>query len=172
MTKTNTRYQQHPHQKIMGHYLICVYQKMSLEEQQGVINFWKNNQAVTDPIEAQRRCHEVVYIACDLDWNIVGLSTTGITQLKNQGEYYYFRMFVQPKQRGSYLSVYIFTQTSVYLLQQALKNQILGLIVVTENKRMMQPGFRRWFKRHHYEYLGLDSKGCDIWLSKSKKRID
>jgi hypothetical protein len=38
-----------------------------------------------------------------------------------------------------------------------------GMLLVTENRKLMRPGMRKLFTRHGYHYWGRNAKGEDVW---------
>jgi hypothetical protein len=40
-----------------------------------------------------------------------------------------------------------------------------GMLIVTENRKLMRPGMKRYLERHGYQYRGRDPRGLDVWLA-------
>jgi len=41
----------------------------------------------------------------------------------------------------------------------------VGLLIVTENPKLMRPGMRKPFQRHGYRHAGKILRGSDLWVS-------
>lgn len=41
-----------------------------------------------------------------------------------------------------------------------------GMLIVTENRKLMRPGLKRLLERHGYEYRGRERRGLDVWLAR------
>ncbi len=164
-TEASILYQKHNKEIVLGYHLIQVYKELTDQEEQNVIDFWKREQAVVDPIEAKRRVKEVAYVICNNTWQIVGISTAKLWEQAEE-RYYYYRMFIRTQDRIGYLSTQVLHKTRDYLSQYASEDNVNGFLVVTQNRKMMRPGFKRYFERHQYQYLGVDQDGCDRWLTR------
>jgi hypothetical protein len=42
---------------------------------------------------------------------------------------------------------------------------VAGMLIETENRKLMRPGIRRYFERHGYLYRGRTGRGLDLWLA-------
>ena len=146
-----------------GYRLINVYQRITPEQCEEVIRFWQKNNAISDLDELQRRTSQVVFMVRDPQEQVCGISTVYIQNLTPGNPYYFYRMFIQPMDRISGMMRVITESTRHYLHHATLPNKPLGMIIVTENQKLMREGMKRMFTRHNYEYMGLSPKGLDMW---------
>ena len=167
---TTSLLQSYPRQQVCGYYMIEVYKKITLDIKNLVIEFWLEQKAIVNLNEANRRAEEVVFILCDKQWNIIGVNTAGIFKLNGHGRYYYFRMFINPKNREHPFSLTVFNQSRDYFLNRCKKDEVSGFIVVVENKKMSKPGWKRWYKKNNYQYLGQNEQNYDVWLATKQKK--
>jgi hypothetical protein len=130
-------------------------------------NFWLREQALADPREAERRTREVVLmVRRDDTTELVGVSTVALQRLRDSGAVYVYRMFLRREDRIPYLMRAV-TNASRDFLRSFPHPQapVAGMLIVTENRKLMRPGIRRYFERHRYQYRGKTLRGLDLWLA-------
>jgi hypothetical protein len=44
-----------------------------------------------------------------------------------------------------------------------LRGDACGMILCTENPKLMRPGVRQLFERSVWDYQGTDARGLDVW---------
>lgn len=83
-------------------------------------------------------------------------------------------MFIHPDFRGilgaSIPSLLRATQQKIQELNQ--KNPIaVGIVVITENKKLIRPGIKKLFKKEGWQYKGQTKRQQDIWFTLISNRI-
>ena len=144
-----------------------VYGRMTHDQRQAVIALWQRNQILPHPAEAQTRVNQVVMMATNPQGEAVGVSTI-YPQLNpgNNRWYWFYRMFVQPGDRDYGLTRLITVKTYEFLKQYQVEHKPAGLVIVTENRKLMRKGMRRLLARNGFEYVGQDRRGQDVWLGR------
>ena len=144
-----------------------VYGTVTPEQSQRIINFWQRNNAIGNPQEVRQRVHQVVLMAEDADSQVVGVSTvyphTFIVNMKN---FFYYRMFIQPSDRVFGMMSSMTGDTYEFLKNHSMPNKPAGLVLVTENKKLMRKGMRKVIKGLGFVYIGEDNQQQDVWLGK------
>lgn len=141
-----------------------VYGTVSAEQQQKILGFWQRNNAIGNPQEARQRIRQVVLIAENDDKQVVGVSTVYIELFQgNMKQYFFYRMFIDPADR-----VYGMMKFMVQITHETLKNIDLankpdGMVVITENAKLMRKGMYRMLERGGMDYIGKDNRQQDIW---------
>jgi len=141
-----------------------VYLCASEEQRRESMAFWLEHKAVSDPNERARRSHEVVVMVRNGEGELAGLSTVGLTRVGDGRIFYAYRMFMRPRDRVPYL-MWKVTDGSRDLLRNFTHPQghVAGLLIVTENPKLMRRGMKRDFQRHGYHYQGKTPQGLDVW---------
>jgi hypothetical protein len=114
----------------------------------------------------KKRIEQVVYVIKDNN-SVVGVTTAYLqTVPKNNKSYYFFRTFIHPDTRGTvgagFPDLLRATNLRMYELNQNTP-QASGMVVMTENPKLMRPGARRLFKREGWQYQGKIQQQ-DVWL--------
>lgn len=146
-----------------GYRLTPVYQQIDPPLAQQIMDLWKRNKVIADPNEIQRRVADVVYTAQAPTGELVGVSTVYIGALTKNNVYFFYRMFIQADHRRAGMMRRLTEATRYYLQKTPLKNKPLGMIIVTENTKLMKEGMRRMFERHGYVYMGRTPRNLDMW---------
>ncbi|NOY17759.1 MAG: hypothetical protein GXP23_12735 [Gammaproteobacteria bacterium] len=151
----------HPYNKYT---ITNVYGTATPDQQQRILDFWRRNNAIGNLQEAQQRVHQVVLIAEDEGKQVVGVSTAYIQQYQgDMKNYFFYRMFIEPGSR-----VYGMMEFMTQMTHESLKNFNMpdkpeGMIVITENPKLMRKGMRRMLARSGLEYIGKDNSQQDTW---------
>ena len=152
-----------------GYSLISVYRSINVKLGNEIIDFWRCNNAIGDLTEAQRRVADVVYIIRAPDNSLAGISSVYIADVNPNEPYYFYRMFIQPNYRRPGMMRKVTEVTGSYLKALDLFNKPAGLVIVTENPKLMRPGMRRVITRLGYEYMGKTKQNLDLWKSDFQK---
>lgn len=154
-----------PDHSYNGYTLDQVYNKTTPSLRREIIVFWKKNQAIANPQETEKRAHEVVYIVRNRSNDIVGVSSVYIGDFMQPGKRYYFcRMFIQPTDRIAGMMRFVFLQTLDALQSVNTSDKPSGMVVVTENQKLMRKGMRCLFERIGGQYFGRGPRGNDLWV--------
>jgi len=146
--------------------LEAVYLAVGDPQREEIIRFWREQRAVLNPTEAERRSREVVFMVRDGAGELVGLSTVGLKRLPDEDRpYYAYRMFLRSQDRTPYLMRAVTNATRDFLRDfDHPQLRPAGMLIVTENRKLMRAGIRRYFERHGYRYRGRNRKGLDVWV--------
>ncbi len=140
-----------------------------------IIDFWAANDALPagDPELGERRARQVVVIAREHETNkIAGVSTAVATPVESLGfPCFYYRTFVAPEQRASWvLSKAIFLNSYRLLnerFQQGCDADVLGLLIEVQNESLQRHlKYAVWaLDGMNVVYIGKNSKGIHrrVW---------
>jgi hypothetical protein len=146
-----------------GYTLTPVYQSINDRLTEQIIHFWQRNNAIPDPAERRRRVADVVYTIHTASGELVGVSTVYVSKLQGDGPSYFYRMFIQAEHRQPGMMRHITNATRDLLQGLRIPNKPGGMIIITENQKLMRPGLRRMLQRHGYRYLGQTPQQLDVW---------
>jgi len=80
---------------------------------------------------------------------------------------YHYRMFLRPEHRRPHLMRAVTNATRDYLRNFRYPDaEPAGMLIVTENRKLMRPGLKHLLERHGYEYRGRERRGLDVWLAR------
>ncbi|MDP2430661.1 MAG: hypothetical protein Q8O33_01375 [Pseudomonadota bacterium] len=143
-----------------------IYRAGSSEQHAEAVAFWLAQGALADRQEAERRAHELVFLVLRVDGVLAGVSTVALQTGTDGRTYYAYRMFLRKEDRVPYLMWAVTDATRDHLRDyDAPPPKPLGMLIVTENRKLMRPGMRRSFQRHNYHYRGKTARGLDVWLA-------
>lgn len=143
-----------------------VYLRVTERQRGEIVRFWREQGAVPDPAERARRSDEVVLMVRNAAGELAGLSTVELKREADGRIFFAYRMFLRRKDRVPYLmwAVTDGTFDSLKRLPHP-RASAAGMMIVTENPKLMRPGMKRDFQRHGYAYQGKTDQGLDIWVS-------
>jgi hypothetical protein len=99
---------------------------------------------------------------------LAGVSTVALKPRPTDGRMlYHYRMFLRPEHRQPHLMRAVTNATRDHL--RAFRHPDVapaGMLIVTENRKLMRPGLKRLLERHGYEYRGRERRGLDVWLTR------
>ena len=148
-----------------GYRMIAVYGAVDAGLGQEIVDFWQRNRAIADPREAQRRSAEVVFTVRDSTGCLVGVSTVYEAKIQGDRRYFFYRMFIQPRDRVPGLMRRVVLATRDYLRDLRLPGKPRGIVIVAENPKLTGRGMRRQFRRYGWQLLGRTPRGQDVWKS-------
>jgi len=151
---------------VHGHRLRRVHGRLDLPTAQAIIGLWLS-QRVLSAAEAERRVHEVVYAAFNPAGELVGVNTVYLANRPDDGRrYWFYRTFLRPDARGApALPRSMLALTIDYLRAEARRSAAApaGLMIVTENPKLMQRAARAVLHGLGLQPLGKDPRGRDVW---------
>lgn len=159
--------QNHTEYRYRDYRLINIFDDSDNPLRERVIKFWENN-GILARGEAVRRSGEVVFVITDANEEIAGVSTVYTGSFRNSGDrYYFYRMFIGPAHRVHGMMEFMTARTRDFLRdrENAPAEQCDGVIVITENTKLMRPGIKRRLRHIGFQYAGKNPKGLDIWIS-------
>lgn len=116
------------------------------------------------PVKLERRANQVVYMVLNQQQQVVAVSTVFISKLPKDGQtYFFYRMFIQPSDRIYGMMKLLTLKTCTFLEREPQQDKPKGVIIFTENRKLMRPGLKRLFKRNGFEYLQKNPKKEDVW---------
>lgn len=149
-----------------GYRLYLVHGQTTPDLRREIVEFWQRNNALRAEQEIAQRANQVVFVIRNTTSEIVGVSTAYIGDFLQAGSrYYFYRMFIRPDDRVPGMMRFITLRTRDALQAEYAPGQPLGMVIVTENPKLMRPGMKRMFARNGFKYLGRGPRGNDLWLS-------
>jgi len=128
--------------------------------------FWLAERAVPSEERARSRCGDVVLISRNPDGEIVGVSSVYRERFRGAGDvYWFYRMFIRAADRVPGMMRFMTALTRDHLRDLEAQDKPRGVIIVTENPKLMRRGTRRTLERIGFTYVGATAKGQDIWRS-------
>lgn len=150
-------------QEFGGYRLGFVHGQASPVEQEEAVAFWLAQGAIASREIARQRAGELVYLA-RRDGVLAGMSTAARKTLGDGRTFFLYRMFLAPAHRVPYL-MRTMTNATRDALNATEGKTAAGMLIETENPKLMRPGVRAYFKRHGYLYRGKTPRGLDLWLA-------
>ncbi len=146
--------------------ILNVYGKTDEAAREKIIACWHRNKLFLKmpSVKLERRARQVVYMVLNRQEQVVGVSTVFIAKLPRDGQsYFFYRMFIQPPDRIYGMMKLLTIESCKFLADTPQSDQTMGVIIFTENKKLMRPGLKRMFQKNHFEYLGKNPKNQDVW---------
>jgi hypothetical protein len=149
-----------------GYRIIEVWQKTTAEQRDEAARFWLSEGAMNDEDQAMQRTRQLVTLVRDSSGALAGVSTAYLAVLGEiETPHYFYRMFISAGNRRSLLMIRV-AQFSQDVLKQSTQEGFelpSGMVIVTENPKIMRPGAQRLLHRHGYRLLGQNGSGQDVW---------
>jgi hypothetical protein len=147
-----------------GYTIENVYRAVPPGLREEILELWRRNAVIPSREEAVRRVDQVVLAIRNRAGEVAGVSTVYVGDFREPGDAcYFYRMFIQPDDRIPGLMRFVTLRTCDVMRERHVAGGPRGVIIVTENRKLMRPGMRRMFERNGYEYMGRDPKGHDVW---------
>ena len=116
--------------------------------------------------DAVTRANQIVLVALDDGKRVAGVSTVYIDDFRGPGDsYYFYRLFIAPGHRVYGMMKFMTAMTRDFLRDRVCRHRPNGVVIITENPKLMRTGIKREFRRIDFKYAGKNSKGLDIWVS-------
>ncbi len=154
--------------RFQGYHLEPVYLSISDQQRAEVIAMWHAARAHTDPSIALQRSTEVVLLVRhEASGELAGVSSVALKPRPSDNRLlYHFRMFLRPEHRRPYLMREVTNGTRDFLKDFTHPSgPAVGMLIVTENRKLMRPGIRAYLSRHGCVFRGRLSSGQDVWLA-------
>ncbi len=129
---------------------------------QEIAGFWLLHGAMANPIEIRRRIGEVLLVLRDSENVLIAVTTTYPYPVSMPGRYVGLRAFIDPARRSIPLRSLMFDSMVRALDEQAVEPT--GLMLRTDNRKLMGKGNRRWFERRGWRRVSPDGAEKDEWL--------
>lgn len=155
-----------PEVVVFGDYrLVPVYGSTTEKNRQDIIQMWRANRAFRDTrlVDIDERVRQVAYMVLNAQDEVVGVSTVYVAPFPRDGQsYFFYRMYIRPRDRVYGLMKLMTNRTWSLLQGSPERGNAKGVIIVTDNRKLMRPGLRRMFERSNWEFLGRTPEGKDI----------
>ena len=131
-----------------------------------VVDLWRRNRILPAGTDPHQRAQQVVTAAVNMDDSVVGVVTvyeqTLSIPLKLAGKHVFvYRQFTQ-REDQRFDVMHSLSDEAVKLLDGT--PGIDGILVLTENRKMMRDGFRRYFSRRGFELVDAPRIPEDVWF--------
>ena len=143
--------------------LTNVYGRIRPEQADEVIRLWRSN-GVVAPAEAARRCREVVFTIHNEAGDLIGVNTVYVADFRRLGTpYYFYRTFIRASDRGvSGLPELTLRLTCEFLRGHPHPQRPAGVIIETENPKLMRRAQSAKLARLGFRKLGTNQRGQDV----------
>lgn len=130
-----------------------------------VVAFWMAHGAIPSADEARRRADELVCIARDALGEIAGVNTAALSPPGPDGRRWFaYRMFVRRQDRQLRLSLAMVRAAVQELRRRRGEPSVAGVVIVTENRKLMKRGGHRLLQRLGFARAGRDRRGQEVWM--------
>ena len=143
-----------------------VYRKLTKHLRNEIVVFWLENGALADIHQARQRVDQVAFVVRNQEEDVVGISTVYSAPYGEDGALFLnYRMFIHPDHRVAGMMRAVTKATRCFFNDnQPLRETARGMIICTENRKLMRPGMREVFQRSVWNYVGKDQRGFDVWM--------
>ncbi len=141
-----------------------VYLRTTETQRSEILRLWRDGGVVINGGQAERRSREVVFLVRAASGELAGVSEAALVRVQSRRRFYAYTMFLRASDRVPYLMLAVLNGTRDFLRKFAhptLKPE--GMVLVTENRKLMRPGVRKLLARHGYQYWGKTVWGDDVW---------
>lgn len=149
-----------------GYRLVPVYQNVGPVARQAIIRLWTSNN-ILPPHVAEERAKQVLFMIIGPQDDLVGVNTVYIGDFSRagwrpvpSGSFYFYRMFIRVQNRIPRLSFKTLDLTYDYLSAlPSAASRPQGLVLVTENPKLMKPGAQRMLQKMGWTPIGKNELG-------------
>jgi hypothetical protein len=145
-----------------------VWKKKESPLYQSVLSLWKKHFPGMSETVLHERLHQLVFIVCTPDQQVIGVSTAFKTHVKHlRNNLYSFRCFIDPAFRMPGLDSYLVVKTrdwleSVYQTDGPETERCIGLITMVENENLMKHRNEGIWPASKMVYIGNSPKGNHV----------
>ena len=152
--------------EVRGYRLTPVYGNVGADVRDEIVGMWLAA-GVLPADEAARRVDEVVFTIRAPSGVLAGVNTVYVRDIPGAGPFYFYRTFVRPSDRGvPGLATRAIKAAIAFLKDHAHPRSPRGLVVVTENPKLMNAGPTARLTRIGLTPLGLDAGDRVVWCVK------
>ena len=127
-----------------------------------IAGFWLLHDAIAASSEVKRRLGEVLLVLRAAGGEIAAVTSIYEHSLPNVGRCVALRAFIDPARRG--LPLMIATLEAMVAAIRDRAEAPTGIVIVSDNRKLMGPGNRRWYERRGWKRLSNDRAAKDEWL--------
>jgi hypothetical protein len=141
-----------------------IYLRTTQTQRAEILAFWSNS-GVLESGEAEFRGREAVFLVRAPSNELAGVSDVAVVRVAGRRRFYAFSLFLRKADRVPYLMITVLDATRDFLSDFTHPiSQPEGLLIVTENPKLMRPGLRKILARHGYRYWGKNGRGEEVWV--------
>jgi hypothetical protein len=141
-----------------------VYLRTTKLQRTEIMALWHDGGFVIDGGQAEHRAREVVFLVRTASGELAGVSEAALVRVRGHRRFYAYTMFLRKSDRVPYLMLAVLNGTRDFLRNfEHPRLQPHGMLLVTENRKLMRPGMRKLLARHKYRYWGRTAWGDDVW---------
>ena len=147
-----------------GYRLAGVCAGVAAEDARDVVRMWVDARVLA-PAEAQRRVAELVVVVRAPDGAVAGVNTAYVADVPgDRGAFYFYRTFLLPAHRGvAGLPTRMLRLALAELRAHRHPRAPLGVVIITENPKLMRRAARARLESLGLHLLGRDARDCDVW---------
>ena len=154
-----------PALRLKDYRLENVYLRTTESQRCEILALWRDAGVVLDCGEAERRTREAVFLVRTASGELAGLSEVALVRVRGRRRFYAYTMLLRQRDRVPYLMLAVLNATRDFLHNFAHpKLRPEGMLLVTENRKLMRPGVRKLLARHGYRYWGRTARDEDVWV--------
>jgi hypothetical protein len=142
-----------------------VYLATTEAQRSEILALWRDGgEDLEEVVEADRHSRETVIMVRTVSGELAGVSGVALVRVKGGRRFYAYSIYLREQDRVPYLMLAVINATRDFL--RHFRHPIAqpeGMLLVTENRKLMRPGVRKLLARHRYKYWGRNAKGEDVW---------
>ena len=148
-----------------GYTLTPLYRSIDEALAEEIMAMWQRNGVIDDVAERRRRVAEVAMGVRAPGGELVGVSTVYPGRIGQRGPFYFYRMYIEPGHRRTRMMLRVALATRELLRNLEGELRLPGMVIVTENPKLMRRGAQRLFQRNGCRHLGRTPQRQDVWLT-------
>lgn len=143
--------------------LLFVFQSLNENQKKEIIDLWIRN-GVLNQKQAKERVNQVSIVILDKE-TIVGVSTIYVQDfIIPNNPYFFFRMFIEEKHRGSNSLRTKVMQLNFQKLKEIYSAKVHGIVLELENEKLAKLGQKtNYMTKRGYTYYGKSPRGLQLW---------
>lgn len=147
---------------VNGYQVVPIYRKPDDAARNAVIKLWHDNKLLSDQKLAEERAKQIVFVIIGPDNELAGVNTVYVSDFSKMpqvggpaGNFYFYRTFIRPQDRVHNMAARVLGMTYDYLNAfPGTTPRPQGLVLVTENPKLKEPGAQRTLQRMGWDTLG------------------
>jgi hypothetical protein len=144
---------------------VAHWQSESAENDEKVVEFWKNEGALSGDVKSEERLRQVILHAETADGEVAAVSTAIPLTLPRLGQpMYYFRCFIGKKWRKTRLVFRLLNRSSEILEAYAREHKFpcVGMLLELENSRFAETLQQPIWPTTKFVYIGKSQRNLDL----------
>lgn len=141
-----------------------VYLRTTEAQRAELFDLWRKGGLGPDYDRLERRADETVFLVRAPSGEVAGVSEVALVRARGGRRFYSYTTFIRERDRVPYLMLALLNASRDFLRTfEHPVSQPEGMLLVTENHKLMRPGMRKLLARNGYRYWGKTSWGDDVW---------